>query len=417
VIKRSRRGLPVIGFIKIGQPTSKKSARRGAPEKFDHLELTTTARDSTGRLEPNVEAIDALLEQGVTTCGGCERSGILAKHYKRPTYKNGLPTQARVFLPYDDLSLTCPNDLFYFRGSTVYCKGDMVAASRREVLSESVVDGQKRVEFGDFFAHQPCGSQCPDFVSRRCKPYGKLKCILTCQENVGGCYEFRTTSWTTIGNVLDGLEFIQDITGGVLRWVPLRLDLVQTTVTVKQTGIKSKPWVLQVTYPEGPQKLREHVARMLEVEAPMMSSIKQLEATLVGERQFEELSEPVEVQAIKREWHPDLVEEEEPDAEPSTDDAPPEEEQTEVASTETGAVMREVGAQPDEERCTKGWQTLAKAKAKFRATKGLELTDEDAPATILHHVLEAHGIPEIAEVFQSEQEEIIRAIETYELPS
>ena len=136
MIQRARRGLPTIGFAKIGQPTPKDSPKKGAPEKFDHLEFTGLTRDKHGRLEPDLAILKAVLAQGGPTCGGCDRAKILADHFKAPMLAKGLPTQAKVFFPYDNLQLTMPNDLFYFRGSSVYCKGDMVNAMRREVLSE-----------------------------------------------------------------------------------------------------------------------------------------------------------------------------------------------------------------------------------------------------------------------------------------
>lgn len=410
MIHRARKGLPVVGFIKIGQPTTKDSARKGAPEKFDHLEFTGTSRDKHGRLEPDIDLIQKILAQGVPTCGGCERSEVLADWFKVPALKEGLPTRCGVFFPYDDLALTFPHDLFYFRGSHVYCKGDMRQAERREVLGEKEINGKKVKQFGAFHPHGPCGAECPDFQERRCKPYAKLKCVLTAQENVGGCYEFRTTSWTSLGNIMDGLEFIQTCTGGILRWIPLQLDVVRTTVTVRATGMRTKPYVLQVTYPDGPQQLRRHVAEMLQVEAPIMAEIKQLEATLVGERAFEELETPVEVDHVRREWPPEVTGDPEPEPAAGAHD-----EESEIADVGTGAVMREAGADPERVRCTAGWKTLIVAKTKYRA-KQLELPPDDTWPTILEAVLTAHGIPELDDVCLDEQESVTEGIERYEMP-
>jgi hypothetical protein len=146
---------------------------------------------------------------------------------------------------------------------------------------------------------------------------------------------------------------------------------------------------------------------MLQVEAPMMASIKQLEATLVGERQFEELAEPIEVKAVVREWHPESDDAEEPGADPEPEEA-------DVAES-TGAEMREPGADPDRERCTKGWKTLIGAKSKFRC-KELGLDQNDEYMTLLNDVLTSFGIPNLDDVCLDEQEAVTEAVENYELP-
>jgi len=66
-------GLPVVGYIKIGQASEKTSKLKGAPYRFDHIEITGRQRDAEGRLFLDPFATAKLIEQGAATCGGCER--------------------------------------------------------------------------------------------------------------------------------------------------------------------------------------------------------------------------------------------------------------------------------------------------------------------------------------------------------
>src|SRR5262245_43201743 len=214
-----RKGLPIIGFAKIGEPSAKSRQRKGAPVKFDHLEITGRGKDTDGRLMLDVNATLALLAAKVQTCGGCERSRELAKRYKQPALERGLPVQLPILLHYNDLELSFPNRLAWHRGRTEFCRGDGVKAERRKIRGTQKIEGREVEVLGDFepYTLTPCGWECPDLkTSGRCKPKGALRFVLAVQQSLGGLYEFRTTSWNSIANIQETLELLLQSTGGAL---------------------------------------------------------------------------------------------------------------------------------------------------------------------------------------------------------
>ena len=108
-------GLPVIGRVQIGESgPSRKGAQKGPPRKFDHCEFRSTEKDLEGNFLFDLETTMAVLETGAKTCGGCKRSEQLAKQYGAAAYKDGLPVELEIGLPYDDLELNFPHRLAYF---------------------------------------------------------------------------------------------------------------------------------------------------------------------------------------------------------------------------------------------------------------------------------------------------------------
>lgn len=282
------RGLPVIGYVKIGQASEKASKLKGAPMKFDHLEVTGRQRDPEGRLFLDPFATADLIAKGAATCGGCERARELAKIYDEPLFEKGLPTQLPILLPYDELELNLPNRLAYYKGRTAYCTGDGIQAQRIP-LDEKGGPAGPAAPFG------PCGSACPDFQARRCKPHAKLRFVLGTQENVGGCYEFVTTSWNSLRNLVESLRLIQTMTRGKLAWVPLRFEIGPQTVQPRSGGPTNTAWIARVTFPGTPRELLASVREHLAVEAPMHAEIRRLEAVARGESQWTETPEEIEL--------------------------------------------------------------------------------------------------------------------------
>jgi len=314
-IKILRKGLPVIGYAKIGIPTTKDSRWKGAPRKLDHIELTGRERGSDGDLLPDVKLLERLVEsEHIPTCGGCARSKELAQTTGiRVFAERGLPRRLPIMLPYSSMELNLPNSLTWWRGKVPYCVGDGEKAMRRTETpvtdnrgNQKMRDGRPEVRFGPAVEHTPCGEACPEFRVR-CKPFGKLRFILATQENVGGCFEFHTTSWNSLANITESLEFIQTVTGGVLAWIPLFFEVSAQTVTAQDSGMSSTAFIARVTYPGSPQQLLEAVTQQLELRAPMLGQIRQLEASIRGEAQWSET--PEEIAELRREFDPDAPEE------------------------------------------------------------------------------------------------------------
>lgn len=288
-IKTLRTGLPTIGYLKIGQPGMPRSdGKQSAPEKFDHVEVTRTERDQNGRLVPDEGLLRRLVEhEQITLCGGCARSKALG-------FPDGLPTRIPIQILYNDLELTFPHRLAWYRGRTAYCVGDGETAQRLSVKGQS----NGKDVFGPAKPHAPCGDACPEFMSRRCKPHGRFRFMLGVQESLGGCYEFRTTSWNSIANVLESLRMIQAATGGILEWIPLFFEVTRQTVQPKDGAPANVATIARVVFPGTPQKLLAAVKETLALKAPVIREIRQLEAQI--ERGWVET--PEEVAAVVAEF-------------------------------------------------------------------------------------------------------------------
>jgi len=293
-------GLPVVGYLKIGEASEKASKLKGAPYRFDHIEVTGRQRDPEGRLFLDPFATAKLIEQGAATCGGCERSKHLAEVYDEPLFVAGLPTQIPILLPYDSLDLDLPHRLAYYKGRTAYCTGDGEQAMRLTVTGQRSVDGKDVPTYGPAEPFGPCGTTCPDLQARRCKPHGKFRCVLATQANVGGCYEFQTTSWNSLRNLAESLRMIQAATRGKLAWIPLRFEISPQTVQPREGGRANIAMIARVTFPGSPQQLLGVVREQLAIEAPLHAEIRQLEATIRGEAQWTE--SPDEITAHRAEF-------------------------------------------------------------------------------------------------------------------
>lgn len=292
-IKILRTGLPVIGYAKIGIASEKSSPLKGAPMRWDHIELTGVERDPAGRLIPDLPLMRELITRGAKTCGGCARAKELG-------FPDGLPVQLGIFLPYNDLELNFPSRLSYFRGRTAFCTGDGETAKRRKVLRTEKVQGKDLETLGAEEPYPGCGWGCKDLIDRRCKPYAKLRFVLAIQENVGGCFEFKTTSLNSISNITEGLSMTQAATGGVLQWIPLLFEISPQTVQPRDGGRASTAYIARVTFPGSPQKLVEAVHAHLQVRAPMVAEIRKLEASIKKGAWSET---PVEIEHIVSEFY------------------------------------------------------------------------------------------------------------------
>jgi hypothetical protein len=279
MIKLINPGLARIGKIVIGEKGPNH------PVKFDHFVVKTLFRDQKGQLIVDQALMERLGEK---------------------------PTSLRIRLPFNDVEMNFPNSLRFYKGARLYCTGDGETAERL---------GGQGPTYGPAEAYGPCGEACKDFKERRCRPFGMLRCVLEEQQQIGGIYEWRTTSYNSIRNVLAALTMIKAQTGGQLAWVPLTMRLVPQTVTPRE-GSPNTAYIVQIVYEGSPQHLLTTVRDLLALRAPLMEEIRSLEAGLRALPPAPE--DPDDAKDTQEEFFPDNGEEHPATAQASTTASPKE---------------------------------------------------------------------------------------------
>jgi hypothetical protein len=385
MIKILGAGLPTKGFLKIGMSSKKESRLKGAPMKFDHIEVTGRERDKDGRLVPDMDMLRALCSiEDVTTCGGCERS-------KQLGFPDGLPTRLPVFLPYNEVENIFPHRLALYRGGTAFCTGDGASptmiekgegegAQRLTVLREGG-DGQRPV-FGPPEPYGPCGPECADFQSRRCKPNGRLSVILAPQNSIGNVYQFKTTSWNSIRNLDQGLRGIAQQTAGTLQWVPMWFSIHPQTVQPAGGGPANTAMIASIEHLGTPTTALELVVGNLRDRAPLLAEVRRLESGIAEGSHWVEGH--VEAESFEEEFYPDG--EEGGAAEPSTLDEADQVRLLEVAEARAEAL---------------------RAEDQFG-----DLTAEELLAAFLGE----HSLTSLAEILKTDLPELLMALQTYSPP-
>lgn len=284
-IKILRQGLPILGYLKIGA-NYPKNVKRGAPYRFDHIEVTGRERDDDDNLIPNLETMQALVDQGLPTCGGCARS-------KKLGFPDGLPTKVGIFIQHNDLELAFPNRLAWYQGRSNICHGDGETAMRRAPSTKQKVRGKEVTILGDFAPHGPCGPACPQFQDRSCKPNGKLRFSLAADLRIGGSMEFKTTSWASIANIEASLKDIKQTTGGLVAWIALWFEIVEEHVQPKDGSAPQKAFIVRVSpaVKGGPEALIAQATEVLRVRGDFVQEMRQLEATIDRRAVWDETDE------------------------------------------------------------------------------------------------------------------------------
>lgn len=451
-----RKRLPVVGKIKIGM-----SAPYGKPPvKFDHIELTGVQRDGQGALLPDPaalrRALDLLEKTGGTalTCGGCARADEVAKITGDPAFKRGLPRALDVMLPYNDLELNFPHEMQYFTSGVLWCHGDREKAWRRPKTGTRKVmqrRGDKKVEvelpiFGDAVPWEPCGAACP-YYGKPCKPHGRLFLILAAAPAIGSCYEFYTTSWNSIENIVNALTEITSWTG-LPQWLPLRFEVQPRTLHVQELGVNTNQMIATIRYVGPAREFQQLAATNLRERAPVAHEIRQLEAFI--KRDLAEPIPPDEVDAIVREYDvdkpptvdltpiesvplidplaPDQAAEPEPvpaagpegpapaeaagQAPASADDETYTDEPEQAplpVEAEAPVPVRDPASAPERPKISQGRRTLLSKTAENRTR---ESGIEDGGHTLLSMLLAKRGIGSVSDVREDEFAEILAAVKT-----
>lgn len=320
-IKILSKGLPLAGYLKLGESGGEQNGRQRPPVKFDHWEVTGTERDVNGALLPDAALLERLVSSGhVRTCGGCERSQRLAQQLGIGVFaERGLPREIPILLPYDDLALSLQHSLSWFRGSAQFCRGDGEQAERRTITRNA----RNEETFGPFQTHAPCASGgCPEFAedaagNRKCKPLGRLRVMIGVQQRVGQAYEFRTTSWNSLRNLQESLEQIQLVSGGVLQYVPLFLECAPQRIS-RPGGRTTTHMIAKISFRGTPNELLSTVHESLRLRAPLIENVRRLEASIT--RRWE--PDEAEVRALRREFDHEALEGERTAAAPEPAEPP-----------------------------------------------------------------------------------------------
>lgn len=214
-----------LGKIKIGglgdERTSQAGGKYRVPVKYDHFVVTTLYRGDDGRLRPD-EALMASLAEHADADGKVRSLPITL-------LSNDVEDVLQVaYLMYDGKKLAAKSD-----GETLTKYADL---NTRQWLPEPV--------------SMPWNPEWADLKDKKGHPLFKLHCtmnvvIASRVAKWGGFYKFRTTSRITADQLYGSLVQLRQLTGGILRGLPLRL-----VVRPLQVAPDGKPTVVYVVHVE-----------------------------------------------------------------------------------------------------------------------------------------------------------------------
>ena len=211
---------PVIGRIAIGKVVEKNGKR--LPEKDDAFTITTQVQQrGEWVLHPLHNAL--LAQQD----GGKLRSIPVTLLFNDP-----------------DLNLRAEYSLFDRTTGRPVCVGN------GEVARRSTQDGFKSITC-------PGPQGCALGSELGCKPYGRLNVQIEGQEDDLGSFMFRTTGYNSIRTLAARLQYLNAVSGGRARYLPLSLKLRAKSTTqshrtpvyyvdiVIRDGVESKEALMQ----------------------------------------------------------------------------------------------------------------------------------------------------------------------------
>jgi len=185
---------PVIGRIAIGKVIEKNGKR--LPEKDDAFTITTQVQQKgEWILHPLHNTLLAQQE------GGKLRSIPVNLLFNDP-----------------DLNLRAEYSLFDRKTGRPLCVGN------GEVARRSTQEGYKTITC-------PGPQNCALGAELGCKPYGRLNVQIEGQEDDLGSFMFRTTGYNSIRTLAARLQYLNAISGGRARYLPLSLKLRAKSTT------------------------------------------------------------------------------------------------------------------------------------------------------------------------------------------
>lgn len=185
---------PVIGRISIGKVVEKNGKR--LPEKDDCFTITTQVQNKDGWL---LHPLHAKLTEGSAN----------AKIRAIPV---------KVLFNSSDLNLRAEYSLFDRNTGRPMCVGNGETAKR--VTAEGITD---------VACASPDG--CELAKTGGCKPYGRLNVAIEGQDEELSSFVFRTTGFNSIRTLTARLQYLEAVSGGNTRHLPLQLKLRAKSTT------------------------------------------------------------------------------------------------------------------------------------------------------------------------------------------
>jgi hypothetical protein len=215
-----------LGKIKIGGLGDARQKASGTgtyriPQKYDHFTITTLNRNASGNLVPD----ETLMKQ-------------LMADYGDP---DGKLRQIPIRVLTDDINDVLQTGFVWYGGKTIGARSD----GEKITWLNDPNTGKKLAEPFE----EPWDSAFLDYKDSRGNPLLKLHSVLNCvvaakESRWGGVYKFRTTSIITFKQLYASLMHIHELTGGILRGMPL--VMVVRPVQVSPNGTATTVYVVHI---------------------------------------------------------------------------------------------------------------------------------------------------------------------------
>ena len=259
---------PVIGRICIGKLVQKND--KWVPEKDDSFTLTTQVQQKGGWL------LHPLHQQFAQ---GHEQAKIRA-----------IPVRVL----FNDRALTLGAEHSAFDRQT----GRPLCVGNGEVARRVGAQGMEEVSC-------PGPERCPYGQQQGCKLYGRLNLFVEGQGDELGSFIFRTTGYNSVRTLAARLKYLEAVSGGLTRYLPLTLRLrAKSTTQSYRTPVYYVDLTLrdELTLTEAVEQARQ--AAMRDDEAGVtISEMEAVARALLRNGQFEEVDE--EVPLLLEEFYPE----------------------------------------------------------------------------------------------------------------
>ncbi|WP_408954755.1 hypothetical protein [Natroniella sp. ANB-PHB2] len=204
-------GLNGVSEIEIGKIKTGEKNKKGYPSKLDYFKIVRpTKKGKNYELDPVMEQLP------------------------------DKPKRLDITLAHDDIDKNFLNYFAYYQGyNDLKCRGNGQRA---------IVDGEKEVKCN--------GSRCKYWTEGKCKPNGILKVSLKQKPSLVGYYFYRTTSWNSVKRIKESLNYISQVTNGILAGINLKLVLKE------ERNDHGNMYIAHIEYPGTVLELRKEAVEL-----------------------------------------------------------------------------------------------------------------------------------------------------------
>lgn len=217
-----------LGKIKVGCLGEERQKTGGSgtyrlPKKLDHFIITTLNRDAAGGLIVDKRLMDQLKESGYADEDG---------------YVRRIPIQVMS----NDIEDIMQSSYCIYSGKRLAAHSDgKILTLYADLDKNKWLDEPTTTEWNDDWKNRVNGKGDPIF-----KVDTVFSCVIAMEQaKFGGVYKFRTTSRISSENLLSGLTAAKMLSHGVLRGLPMELNVYG--VFVKPKGVVSKVHVVNIS--------------------------------------------------------------------------------------------------------------------------------------------------------------------------